>query len=148
MCDHATLRPQAARPLTSRTCEHVLPGRPDQLRQVRALLTCFLAGFPAADDAVLLASELCGNAVLHSASGQPGGFFILRVRAQGVTRLLVEVEDNGSPWDGSIGAAQAPHGLFLVRELSAGCGTRPGQYGWITWFTVTSTQHTRKPARP
>jgi two-component sensor histidine kinase len=85
---------------------------------------------------VLLASELCGNAVTHSASGRPGGFFILRARAHGSTRLLVEVEDNGSPWDGNIGTAQAPHGLFLVRELATSCGARPGAYGWITWFTL------------
>ena len=141
MCEHATLRPPAAGPFTSRTCEHVLPGRPGQVRQARALLTRFLTGFPAADDAVLLASELCGNAIIHSASGQPGGFFILRARAQGITHLLAEVEDNGSPWDGNLHAAQAPHGLFLVRQLATSCGTRPGRYGWISWFTLTPAHH-------
>ena len=62
---------------------------------VNALLTRFLTGFPATDDAVLLTSELCGNAVTHSASGRPGGFFTLRARAPGITHLLVEVEDKG-----------------------------------------------------
>jgi anti-sigma regulatory factor (Ser/Thr protein kinase) len=136
MCDHVAVQPRTAGPFRSRTCEHVLPGRASQVRQARALLAAFLTGFPAADDAVLLASELCGNAVTHSASGQPGGFFILRARARDVSRLLVEVEDNGSTWDGTIGTAQAPHGLFLVRELSTSCGTRPGLYGWTTWFTL------------
>ncbi|MGP0024424.1 MAG: ATP-binding protein [Streptosporangiaceae bacterium] len=141
MCEHATVRPSAARPYTSRTCEHVLPGWPSQVRQARALLAAFLTGFPAADDAVLLASELCGNAVTHSASAQPGGFFILRARARGITHLLAEVEDNGSPWDGNIGTAPAPHGLFLVRQLSANCGTRPGHFGWITWFALSPACH-------
>ncbi len=90
---------------------------------------------------MLLASELCGNAITHSASGQPGGFFILRARAQGITHLLAEVEDNGSTWDGNLHAAQAPHGLFLVRQLATSCGTRPGHYGWISWFTLTPAHH-------
>ena len=143
MCDHAARQPLAVSSLSSCTCEHVLPGHPAEVRRARALLAAFLTGFPAAEDAVLLASELCGNAVTHSASRQPGGFFILRAHARGVTRLLVEVEDNGSTWNGNIGIAQAPHGLFLVHELSASCGTRPGRYGWINWFTLTP-QHRRQ----
>ena len=67
--------------------------------QVSGLLSMdtdrLLTGFPATDDAVLLTSELCGNTITHSASGQPAGIFTLRARAQGITHLLAEVEDKG-----------------------------------------------------
>lgn len=37
---------------------------------------------PSADEAVLLTSELASNAVLHSASGWPGGKFTVRAALQ------------------------------------------------------------------
>ena len=43
-------------------------GRADQIGQVRRDIASHLAGHPAADDAVLIASELATNSVLHSAS--------------------------------------------------------------------------------
>ena len=51
-------------------------GRADQVGQVRRDLARHLAGCPAADDAVLIASELAANSVTHSAS--QGEFFTVR----------------------------------------------------------------------
>ena len=113
------------------------PGRPEQLRHARALLAGFLDGYPAAADAILLISELAANACAHSASGTPGGTFTVRARLRG-THLHAEVEDQGSTWDGTLTATQAPHGLYLLRTLSAACGALPGAQGWITWFTLTA----------
>jgi len=44
-------------------------GRADQVRRVRAAVARYLDGCPAADDAVLVVSEIAANAVLHSQSG-------------------------------------------------------------------------------
>jgi anti-sigma regulatory factor (Ser/Thr protein kinase) len=115
-------------------------GRRDQIRLVRALLTSFLDGSSATDDAVLLISELATNACAHSASGRPGGMFTVRVEMCPGVYVHAEVEDQGSAWDGDIRTAEPPHGLFLLRALSAGCGARRGQHGWITWFTMASPQ--------
>ena len=72
----------------------------------------------------------------HTASGRPGGTFTVRVEVDPGTGLHAEVEDQGSEWDGDIGAAECPHGLFLLRELSGECGARRGERGWIVWFTM------------
>ena len=117
------------------------PGRRDQVSRVRELVARHLYGSPASDDAVLLASELAANACAHSASGQPGGQFVVRLRRSGSSRgeVYVEVEDQGSAWDGLLRKTESPHGLYLLRALSAECGTRPGASGWITWFVVGAT---------
>jgi hypothetical protein len=54
-------------------------GRADQVGQVRREIAAHLHGCPAAADAVLIASELAGNAVTHSASA--GEFFTVRCQA-------------------------------------------------------------------
>ena len=110
MCDRATLPPTA--PVSWQSCTRFFPGRPDQIRSARALLHDFLGSYPAADDAILLISELTGNAISHSASGTPGGTFTVRARLSGRC-LRAEVEDQGSAWDGDLTTAHAPHGLYL-----------------------------------
>ncbi|MGA2829638.1 MAG: ATP-binding protein [Streptosporangiaceae bacterium] len=134
MRERATLPPLL---ISWQNCTRSFPGRPDQISAVRALLADFLAGFPAADEAILLASELCTNAVTYSASGQPGGTFTVRAQLTG-TYLHAQVEDQGSTWDGSLEPADPPHGLYLLRTLSTACGTFPGICGWVTWFTITN----------
>jgi two-component sensor histidine kinase len=120
----------------SLTWERTYPGRKEQASQVRAALRAFLAGCPAADDVILLASELTANAIAHSASGGPGGTFTVRVYVHHGVCIDAQVEDQGSNWDGQISGTRSPHGLYLLRQLSAACGTRRGQQGWITWFTI------------
>ncbi len=144
MRERATLPPP---PVSWQNCARSFPGCPGQVSAVRALLADFLAGFPAVDEAVLLASELCANAVTHSASGRPGGTFTVRVRLAG-TYLQAQVEDQGSGWDGRLGPAEPPHGLYLLRALSAACGTFPGTCGWVTWFTLTPGHQPRRSPPP
>ena len=146
MCDRATLPPSTSAPTSWQSCTRSFPGRPEQLSRVRALLTDFLDGFPNADDAVLLISELAANACAHSASGQPGGTFTVRAHLYG-TYLHAEVEDQGSDWDGHLHHAENPHGLYLLTTLSASCGALPGTHGWVTWFTLTSRPAPPSPER-
>ena len=144
MCDHAAL----PRPALTLVRTRSFPGRRAQISQAREFIAALLARCPAADDVVLLASELASNAVTHSASGQPGGTFTVRAETTGAGDVLVEVEDQGGGRDGNIGVAGPPHGLFLLRELSTACGTRRGEQGWITWFTIAGlagSAHLRQP---
>ena len=89
-------------------------GRADQVGQVRRDLARHLAGCPAADDAVLIASELAANSVMHSASA--GEFFTVRCDVH-PGYLWIEVEDLGGPWQ----LAQPddrPHGLDIIGALA------------------------------
>jgi hypothetical protein len=54
-------------------------GRADQVSQIRREIAVHLGDCPAADDLVLIVSELAGNAVLHSQS--QGEFFAVRCQA-------------------------------------------------------------------
>ncbi len=138
MSHHAAIPVPAITAMRARS----FPGQPAQVRQARTFIAAVLRGSPAAENAVLLASELAANAVAHSASGHPGGSFTLRVSLDD-TRIYAEVEDQGSTWDGNVNAAESPHGLYLLRRLSTESGARPGQRGWITWFTIAGEQVTQ-----
>jgi anti-sigma regulatory factor (Ser/Thr protein kinase) len=70
-------------------------GRTDQVSQVRRDIAAYPAGCPAADDLILIASELAGNAVLHSQSR--GGSFTVRCYIY-PGYGWIEVEDLGGPW--------------------------------------------------
>jgi serine/threonine-protein kinase RsbW len=122
----AALSPTALR-------EQALPARHDQVQVARAFISAVLAACPAADDAVLCVSELATNAVLHSASRNPGGTFTVRA-AIFEDHVRIEVEDNGGHWEDRAHRDNRPHGLDIVRELAADCG-RDGSplTGWVAW---------------
>ncbi|HEX5303640.1 MAG TPA: ATP-binding protein [Streptosporangiaceae bacterium] len=98
-----------------RTC----PGRADQVGLVRRDMASYLAGHPAADDAVLIASELATNSVLHSASA--GEYFTVRCQAW-PGHVRIEVEDLGGPWRSGRPDSR-PHGLDIIAALT-------GPDGW------------------
>jgi serine/threonine-protein kinase RsbW len=135
MCTRPVMPQPLTRPHTLPYAQ-TFPGRLEQIRQARAHLARFLRDCSAAEDAILLTSELATNAVAHSATGQPDGMFIVRAGLFGPGHIYVEVEDQGSPWDGNISAAEPPHGLYLLQVLSTANGTRRGEQGWIGWFTI------------
>jgi len=70
------------------------PGRPDQVASVRNFVRFVLCPVPVVDEAVLLASELATNAVIHTASGQGGTFDVAVSRYPSAVRLAVH--DAGS----------------------------------------------------
>ena len=146
----AMLPPPAmlAEPMSWRGCAQSFPGRPDQVRAIRAFLARFLAGAPGSDDAVILISELATNACTHSASSKP------RRPAHRPRRVLsrpVHPRRGRGPGQ-RLGRPhrqrRAADGLYLLRELSATCGARRGEDGWITWFTVNSPPATSHPPQP
>jgi anti-sigma regulatory factor (Ser/Thr protein kinase) len=122
----------AAPPVTGR----VFPGEAGQVREARRFLAGVLDGAPAADDALLCASELATNAVLHSRSARPGGRFAVRaaVRAGSVR---VEVEDEGGPWRPDAGAdGQSGRGLLIVGQLASRWGRDDAGAGRTVWFEI------------
>jgi hypothetical protein len=89
-------------------------GRADQVAQVRREIAADLGGCPAADDAVLIASELAANAVTHSASA--GGFFTIRCESR-TGYVRVECEDLGGSWH-CHRPDDRPHGLDIIEALA------------------------------
>ena len=71
------------------------PGRAGQLHYVRPAIACHLTGCAAANDAVLIASELAANAILHSRSR--AGHFTVRTELH-PDHVRIEAEDFGGPW--------------------------------------------------
>jgi serine/threonine-protein kinase RsbW len=70
------------------------------------------------DDVVLISSELAANAVIHSASARPGGWFAISVAVSDQRFVWVEVEDQGGPWaTGQYGLPDG-HGLSIVAALA------------------------------
>lgn len=127
---------QAAPPSASRAWEVAYPGTPGQLAQVRADLRSLLAGCPLAVNVVSLVSELAANAVTHSDSGQPGGAFTVRLQRHS-SHIRVEVQDQGSSWDGDLAtAARRPHGLYLLLTLATRCGTSRAAGSRTIWFRI------------
>jgi anti-sigma regulatory factor (Ser/Thr protein kinase) len=115
-----------AESVTATRLTAVYLGRADQLRHVRRAVASHLAGCAAAADAILIASELAANAVLHSRSR--AGHFTVRTELH-PDYVRIEAEDFGGPWrrrqpDGR------PHGLDMVEALT-------GPDGWGT-ETITT----------
>ena len=98
-------------------------GQADQVAQVRREIAAHLNGCPAAADAILIASELAANSVVHSDSA--GEFFTVRCEAY-PDYLWVEVEDLGGPWHRKPGDDR-PHGLDIIEALAG-----PGNWGTET----------------
>jgi serine/threonine-protein kinase RsbW len=78
------------------SCWKLFPGTPEHVAGARAVVRCLLAGWPRRDDAVLVASELASNAVVHTRSGLPGGWFGLEARRRTGIGVWIAVRDQGA----------------------------------------------------
>jgi anti-sigma regulatory factor (Ser/Thr protein kinase) len=100
--------------------ERVFPGDAAQVAAVRRWIASLLPECPPRADLALVASELAGNAIRHTASGQ-GGTFAVRVAWDGET-AVVAVADAGGPGEPRViddPGGEGGRGLLVVRELSA-----------------------------
>ena len=117
-----------AAPVRDVRWEKAYAGLPATVSQVRRDVRAVLGPCPAvvADDVELVVSELAGNAIRHSRSGEPGGAYAVRIShlvTEKVPYVWVEVVDQGSSsWDGTLRAEPA-HGLAVVRQLSTFTGS-------------------------
>lgn len=133
--------PYSGTPDAVHVWEQTFPGAIEQAGQVRAALRPELRDCPIADEVVLLFSELSANAVAHSASGNPGGKFTVRLQHFPGQYIWGEVEDDGSDWDGKLrDSAREASGLFLVIKLASACGVDRGTNGHrVAWFRIDYT---------
>jgi anti-sigma regulatory factor (Ser/Thr protein kinase) len=71
-----------------------------------------------ADDALLICSELATNAILHSESGKPGGWFAVRAEVGDGDYLWIEIEDQGGRWAEGERSDLCGRGLEIVAMLA------------------------------
>ncbi|MGW3359811.1 ATP-binding protein [Streptomyces bungoensis] len=131
-----------------------LPAAPASVGTARRVLRDLLAAWGVAedtrDDAVLVASELVTNALVHAA----GERIACRVRwAAGRVRVEVEDQNRGSvrPVPRQSGPDdQNGRGLFLVDALTADWGVTaaPGRPARIVWAELTTPPGTPVPPLP
>jgi Histidine kinase-like ATPase domain len=117
--------------------EQKFEARRDQVREARRFLAGILDGFPSAADALLIASELATNCVLHSASSQPGGTFTITAEIREGDHIRIEARDDGGPWHQTHHHDNRPHGLDIIATLATSHGVSGDPLsGWTTWATL------------
>jgi hypothetical protein len=105
-----------------------------QVREVRRWLAGLLPECPARDDVVMVASELCANAIEHTASGR-GGMFGVEIAWRGAT-IRVTVADAGAPtgpYRIDDPTAERGRGLMVVHGLCSRTGVTGGPQGRLVW---------------
>jgi anti-sigma regulatory factor (Ser/Thr protein kinase) len=120
-----------------------IPAVPEQVRAVRVFVARVLGESHAhLDLALLLASELVTNPVLHSGSAVPGGVVTVTVSA-GDDVVRVEVTDRMGdggpvlpPAAPAADEAEGNRGLWLVDALAARWGYQRGGGLATTWFEL------------
>jgi anti-sigma regulatory factor (Ser/Thr protein kinase) len=113
------------------------PGRTSEVRTARQWISTLLPDCDAREDVLLLASELCANAVTHTRSGEQGGRFSVHVECSpGLVRVVIG--DAGSPEYPAVAtwADEGGRGLLLVERLADDWGTARHPGGRCTWFDV------------
>jgi serine/threonine-protein kinase RsbW len=117
------------------------PGRADQLTHMRAVIAKELAACPVADEAILVASEIAANAIMHTRSGAPSGEFTVRVWADvSAPYVTIQVQDQGGTWRMKPrGDDDRPHGFDLLDGLCGpeGWGIQTQPPGRIVWARLS-----------
>lgn len=116
----------------------IFEGSAQEVRNVRDFVGQLISRCPIAHDVVLLASELATNAILHTASGAGGKFYVFVYADDACVR--VEVHDLGSVTQPAVRDCDSPGesgtGLRLVDEIADRWGFHGGQYGRVVWFEM------------
>jgi anti-sigma regulatory factor (Ser/Thr protein kinase) len=116
----------------------VFLGTRREVRNVREFVAKVVNGCPAADEVILLVSEVATNAVVHTASGKGGTFTVVVHPLNGMVR--VEVHDGGSETFPGVRApedlAGSGRGLGLVESLATRWGHLGNRNGRVVWFEV------------
>ena len=131
------------------------PGEAREVGRVRRWTRDVLRGYPCADEAELIASELSTNAITHTLSGQEHGLFtVMLIWTPGI--FVMAVSDSGAT--GIPCARQADdeatngRGLALVQALSHGMNVISTSTGRtvrvVLRYDATEPAHQPEPAAP
>ena len=114
------------------------PGRHEQVACARDFVRRVVKDCPVLDEAVLLTSELCTNALQHSASGNGGSFEVTLHR--GHDSLRVEVCDEGSRTAPAVRSfeelSEDGRGLEIVGLIAHRWGQGGDEYGRSVFFEL------------
>jgi anti-sigma regulatory factor (Ser/Thr protein kinase) len=115
-----------------------IAARPEMVGASRSFVAKALGeADPATDVAVLLASEIVTNAVLHSNSRRAGGTVTITAVEMG-SGVRIDVADEGSersiPEVKGQGCVTGGHGLLLVQTLADQWGYLRDELGTRVWF--------------
>ncbi|WP_242608695.1 ATP-binding protein [Actinomadura formosensis] len=122
-------------------------GRPESIRDARAFGRAFVGGRVPDEVAglvELVVSELCTNAVEHTASGEDGGSFVLELDVEN-GHVRVAVVDMGALTypvvkdDPDGPTAVSGRGLFIVESVSKAWGSEPVRVGRRVWADVVGS---------
>jgi anti-sigma regulatory factor (Ser/Thr protein kinase) len=115
-------------------------GLPEQVADVREFIRRIVGDVDGINDIVLVASELAGNAIRHSASGDAGGSFVVQVVAFS-DAWHVRVDDQGDPRHFKLQDAgeedEAGRGLPVVSALARAWGVIGDNAGRAVWAEVS-----------
>ncbi len=120
-----------------------LRGSPRSAAEARELVFQILGeNHPSVDDAALVVSELVGNAIAHTRSGQSGGTLAVAIDATAQPdSVFIRVRDAGSldvPRPRSADADdEHGRGLLIVGALAAEWGTNRNRSGRVTCCRLT-----------
>ena len=117
------------------------PGTPESVADVRSFVAEALAADPSAANAVLMASELATNAVVHSASRLRGGMYSVKVTPTATGMARIDVIDQGPLPEAEADEPGLGVGLGIVSQLA----TTFGADGPDRWFTVTTEAYRDDP---
>jgi anti-sigma regulatory factor (Ser/Thr protein kinase) len=125
----------------TRPVRRVFAGRQDQVARAREFIRRKIRPCPVLDEAVLLTSELCANALQHTASGNGGSFEVTVFR--GDRSLRIEVRDDGAKTvpvvcmaDDLDDPAENGRGLELVALIASRWGQCGDEYGRSVFFEL------------
>lgn len=126
----------------TRPIRRVFPGRLDQVARAREFVRRKIGPCPVLDEAVLLTSELCTNALQHTASGNGGAFEVTVFRL--ACSLRIEVRDDGATTtipavrtvDDLDNMPECGRGLEIVAMIASRWGQCGDEYGRAVFFEL------------
>jgi serine/threonine-protein kinase RsbW len=115
-------------------------GTPASVPEARRFVGELLAGRPAREALMTCVSELCANAIAHTASGRGGVFTVeVHIPRDGMARVAV-TDDGGAsvPTAGSAGPmAEGGRGLAIVAACTTRWGFADAYPGRTVWAEAT-----------
>jgi serine/threonine-protein kinase RsbW len=119
------------------------PGEPRQAGKARSWVTGLLPAGDPLDDLLIFASELATNAITHTRSGQPGGWFTVEVTwSPSAARVVVgdqgsdEIPMSKASPDDDAADIESGRGLLLIDTMSAGWGSAGDETARWLWADV------------